>query len=58
MQNFQQPSSMPVHKYRPFHEQIKVDLPDRTWPSHVATHGHKTQTGDVRFTCSYGVQRN
>lgn len=25
---------MPVHKYRPFHEQVSVDLPDRTWPSH------------------------
>ncbi|WP_369070417.1 2-isopropylmalate synthase [Kineococcus terrestris] len=24
---------MPVHKYRPFHEQITVDLPDRTWPT-------------------------
>src|SRR5690554_6324602 len=23
---------MPVHKYRPFHEQIAVELPDRTWP--------------------------
>ena len=23
---------MPVHKYQPFHEQITVDLPDRTWP--------------------------
>ena len=33
MQNRQQPTSMPVHKYRPFHEQIVVDLPDRTWPS-------------------------
>jgi 2-isopropylmalate synthase len=28
----QQPSGMPVHRYRPFHEQITVDLPDRTWP--------------------------
>src|SRR5690554_3874937 len=28
----QQASAMPLHKYRPFHEQIKVDLPDRTWP--------------------------
>ena len=28
----QQPSRMPVHKYRPFHEQLRVDLPDRTWP--------------------------
>lgn len=23
---------MPVHKYQPFHEQINVSLPDRTWP--------------------------
>jgi 2-isopropylmalate synthase len=28
----QQPSGMPVHKYLPFHEQIRVELPDRTWP--------------------------
>lgn len=28
----QQPSGMPTHKYLPFHEQIQVDLPDRTWP--------------------------
>ena len=33
MQNHQKPSPMPVHRYRPFHEQIRVDLPDRTWPS-------------------------
>ncbi|MER7795916.1 2-isopropylmalate synthase [Microbacterium sp. NPDC096154] len=33
MENTQKPSGMPVHKYRPFHEQIAVDLPDRTWPS-------------------------
>jgi len=26
-------SAMPIHKYRPFHEQITVDLPDRTWPT-------------------------
>ncbi len=29
----QQPSPMPIHKYRPFHEQITVDLSDRTWPA-------------------------
>jgi len=29
----QQPSGMPIHKYRPFHEQITVELPDRTWPT-------------------------
>jgi 2-isopropylmalate synthase len=33
MENTQKPSGMPVHKYRPYHEQIAVDLPDRTWPS-------------------------
>ena len=27
------PSGMPVHRYRNFHDQIAVDLPDRTWPS-------------------------
>ncbi len=48
MQNFQQPSSMPVHKYRPFHEQIKVDLPDRTWPSHVATQAPRWCAVDLR----------
>ncbi|GGK95565.1 2-isopropylmalate synthase [Curtobacterium luteum] len=24
---------MPIHKYVPFHEQIRVELPDRTWPT-------------------------
>ncbi len=28
----QQPSGMPLHKYRPYHEHVVVDLPDRTWP--------------------------
>jgi 2-isopropylmalate synthase len=38
MKNNQQPSSMPIHKYRPYHEQISVDLPDRTWPdAHITT---------------------
>ncbi|MBB2985064.1 2-isopropylmalate synthase [Terracoccus luteus] len=29
----QQTSGMPFQKYAPFHEQIAVDLPDRTWPT-------------------------
>jgi len=33
MKNTQAPSGMPIHKYRPFHEQIQVELPDRTWPA-------------------------
>lgn len=33
MENKQTPSKMPFRRYVPFHEQIKVDLPDRTWPA-------------------------
>ena len=33
MKNNQKPSAMPIHKYRPYHEQFRVELPDRTWPS-------------------------
>ncbi len=33
MNSTQQPSGMPYHRYVPFHEQIRVDLPDRTWPA-------------------------
>ncbi|WP_206446899.1 2-isopropylmalate synthase [Agrococcus sp. KRD186] len=33
MKNMQQPSGMPAHRYTPYHEQIAVDLPDRTWPT-------------------------
>src|SRR5690606_33143900 len=32
MKNTQKPSSMPIHRYRPYHEQFRVELPDRTWP--------------------------
>ncbi|MCL2594864.1 MAG: 2-isopropylmalate synthase [Promicromonosporaceae bacterium] len=31
--NPQTSSGMPTHRYTPFHEQIEVFLPDRTWPS-------------------------
>ena len=33
MENNQQPSGMPFHRYIPYHEQIQVELPDRTWPA-------------------------
>ena len=33
MENNQKPSKMPFRRYQPFHEQVKVDLVDRTWPS-------------------------
>ncbi|MEZ0449359.1 2-isopropylmalate synthase [Cellulomonas sp. ICMP 17802] len=44
----QQPSSMPVHKYRPFHEQIRVDLPDRRWPDARATKAPRWCAVDLR----------
>ena len=28
-----QPSGLPIHRYRPYHEQIAVELADRTWPT-------------------------
>ncbi|MDM7853759.1 2-isopropylmalate synthase [Cellulomonas alba] len=44
----QQPSPMPIHKYRPFHEQIKVDLPDRSWPSRTITKAPRWCAVDLR----------
>lgn len=44
----QQPSSMPVHKYRPFHEQIRVDLPDRRWPDNRVTKAPRWCAVDLR----------
>ncbi|MFB7842648.1 2-isopropylmalate synthase [Microbacterium sp. NPDC056052] len=48
MMNNQRPSAMPVHKYRPFHEQIRVDLPDRTWPSARITKAPRWCAVDLR----------
>ena len=33
MQNNQKTSGMPFGRYQPYHEQIRVNLADRTWPS-------------------------
>ena len=46
--NRQQPTSMPVGKYVPFHEQIKVELPDRTWPGKQATVAPRWCAVDLR----------
>jgi len=48
MQNTQQPSGMPIHKYRPFHEQIQVELPDRTWPTNRITTAPRWCAVDLR----------
>jgi 2-isopropylmalate synthase len=39
---------MPIHKYRPFHEQIAVDLPDRTWPAKRITEAPRWCAVDLR----------
>ncbi|NLA65198.1 MAG: 2-isopropylmalate synthase, partial [Leucobacter sp.] len=48
MKNTQQPSGMPIHKYRPYHEIIQVDLPDRTWPSKRITEAPRWCAVDLR----------
>ena len=48
MENTQKPSTMPVHKYQPFHEQIAVELPDRTWPSKRITEAPRWCAVDLR----------
>ncbi|WP_433674011.1 2-isopropylmalate synthase [Microbacterium gorillae] len=48
MKNTQQPSSMPIHKYRPYSEIINVDLPDRTWPAKQITEAPRWCAVDLR----------
>jgi 2-isopropylmalate synthase len=48
MKNNQKPSSMPIHRYKPFHEQISVDLPDRTWPTKRITKTPRWCAVDLR----------
>ena len=48
MLNRQKPSAMPVHKYRPFHEQIPFSLPDRTWPSKIIEQAPRWCAVDLR----------
>ena len=48
MKNNQKPSAMPIHRYTPFHEQITVDLPDRTWPTKRITKAPRWCAVDLR----------
>ena len=48
MRNNQTASAMPIHKYRPYHEQITVDLPDRTWPTKRITQAPRWCAVDLR----------
>ena len=44
----QQPSRMPVHRYRPYTEQFVVHLPDRQWPSRSITKAPRWCAVDLR----------
>jgi 2-isopropylmalate synthase len=46
--NTQQPSGMPFQRYLPFHQQIRVDLPDRTWPTTRITKAPQWCAVDLR----------
>ena len=48
MKNNQSASAMPVHKYRPYHEQFRVNLPDRTWPDNRITEAPRWCAVDLR----------
>ncbi len=39
---------MPIHRYKPFHEVLNVDLPDRTWPSKRITKAPRWCAVDLR----------
>jgi 2-isopropylmalate synthase len=39
---------MPNHKYRPYHETLTVELPDRTWPSKRITQAPRWCAVDLR----------
>ncbi|UBH23824.1 2-isopropylmalate synthase [Micrococcus porci] len=48
MRNLQKPSGMKHGKYVPYHEQIEVHLPDRTWPDKVITEAPRWCAVDLR----------
>ncbi|MGP6203969.1 2-isopropylmalate synthase [Microbacterium sp. F2] len=48
MKNTQQPSGMPTHKYVPYHEQIRVSVPNRTWPDAKITQAPRWCAVDLR----------
>ncbi|MFZ0158978.1 MAG: 2-isopropylmalate synthase [Kineosporiaceae bacterium] len=48
MNNVQQPSGMPIHRYLPFQQQIQVHLPDRTWPTKTITRAPQWCAVDLR----------
>ncbi|MGB3413815.1 MAG: 2-isopropylmalate synthase [Microbacteriaceae bacterium] len=48
MQNTQQPSGMPFHRYRSYLEQFPIDMSDRTWPNKQITKAPRWCAVDLR----------
>lgn len=48
MKNRQQPSSLPIHRYRPYSESFAVALADRTWPDASITQAPRWCAVDLR----------
>jgi 2-isopropylmalate synthase len=48
MKNSQRSSSMPIHKYRPYHTKFSVRLGDRTWPDAVIEKAPRWCAVDLR----------
>ncbi|MEO6533254.1 MAG: 2-isopropylmalate synthase [Pseudolysinimonas sp.] len=48
MKNTQQPSGMPIHRYRSYSDAFPTDLSDRTWPSKVITRAPMWCAVDLR----------
>ncbi|GAB7049083.1 2-isopropylmalate synthase [Catenuloplanes indicus] len=44
----QQPSTMPFARYKPFHEQFAIDLPDRQWPARRVETAPRWSAVDLR----------
>ncbi len=42
------PSGLPLHRYRPYHEQISIELPDRTWPDRRIERAPRWAAVDLR----------
>ena len=48
MQNSQQPSAMPAHRYSPYQAQFHIPLTDRSWPDTVITKAPRWCAVDLR----------
>lgn len=44
----QHPSRMPYHRYQPYREQFRVELPDRSWPTRTVEAAPRWCAVDLR----------